>query len=72
MIFVIIVILWMLSVALSATIMVMREIEPNPLSMFIVCCPIVNTVYVLVRIKHLKPLFSCIEEEWLKDMWNKL
>ena len=72
MINVIIFIVWVLSVVFSAKIMCMREIGPNPLSILIVCCPIVNTGFVLVRFKHLKALFPCFGNAWMDDTLKKL
>ena len=72
MINVIMFIVWALSVVFSAIIMCIREIGPNPLSILIVCCPIVNTGYVLVRFKHLKALFPCFGNTWMDDTLNKL
>ena len=72
MIDVIMFIVWVLSVVFSAIIMCMRKIEPNPLSILIVYCPIVNTGYVLVRFKHLKALFPCFGNAWMDDTLNKL
>lgn len=72
MINVIIFFVWVLSVVFSAIIMCMREIGPNPLSILIVCCPIVNTGYVLVRFKHLKALFPCFGNTWMDDTLKKL
>jgi hypothetical protein len=39
------------SLAACAHIMIERNIEPNPISIFIVFCPIVNLIYTICRSK---------------------
>lgn len=42
-----------------AFIMIERHIEPNPISMFIVLCPIINLIYTIYRSKgHWKSWFE--------------
>lgn len=64
--------LWVLSAFLCGFIMGDRDVDINPLSLFIVACPIVNTLYVLIRIKHLKEIIPDLCKGWFKDTLKKL
>lgn len=64
--------LWVLSAYLSGFIMAYRDVDLNPLSLSITVCPIVNTLYVLIRIKHLKEIIPDLCKGWFKDTLKKL
>ena len=63
---------YMLSVPLTAYIFTERRLKVNPLTLFICMCPFVNTVYCLIRIKHIKSLLPSFEKDWLKDTLKNL
>lgn len=64
--------LWVLSAYLSAFIMVYRDVDINPLSLFVTVCPIVNALYVIIRVKHLKEIIPDLCKGWFKDTLKKL
>lgn len=67
------VILWIVSSFFAAIIVDERKITRNPLSLFVVFAPIVNTCYVLLRVKDLfYLLFHDIGEDWFKDTFKRL
>lgn len=73
MMIVIFIILWPVSALFAAIIVDERKITRNPLSIFVVFAPIVNTLYVLFRVKDLfYLLFPDIGEDWIKDTFKKL
>lgn len=45
----ILVFIYAISLAACAYVMIERDIDPNPISMFIVFCPIVNLIYTIYR-----------------------
>lgn len=47
----ILVLIYVISLAACAYTMIERCVEPNPISMFIVFCPIVNLIYTICRSK---------------------
>jgi hypothetical protein len=66
-------VVWLKSCSLAGTIMAERRISPNPISLFVVLVPIVNTCYVLFRIKSLfRILFQGCDMGWFKDTLKKL
>lgn len=66
-------VVWLISCSLAVTIMTERRISPNPISLFVVLVPIVNTCYVLFRIKSLfRNLFYGCDMGWFKDTLKKL
>lgn len=73
MMIVIFITLWLVSFIFAAIIVCERKITRNPLSLFVVLAPIVNTCYVLFRVKDLfYLLFPDIGEDWIKDTFKKL
>lgn len=58
---VILVIIYVGSVYACAHVMTERYIEPNPISIFIVFCPIVNLIYAIYRSKG-------SWKSWFKDL----
>ncbi len=66
-------ILWFASCFFAAIIVNERKITLNPLSLFMVLAPIVNTCYVLFRVKDLFwILFPDAGKDWFKDTFKKL
>ena len=66
-------VVWLISCSLAVTIVSERRISPNPISLFVVLVPIVNTCYVLFRIKSLfRILFQGCDMGWFKDTLKKL
>ena len=63
---------YMLSVPLTAYILTERRLKVNPLTLFVCMFPIVNTVYCLIRIKHIKSLLPLFEQGWLKNTLKNL
>lgn len=49
----IILLFYILSIIMCANIFIERCVDPNPISIFIVICPIINTIYCIYRISSL-------------------
>ena len=67
-----IIMVYILSVPFAAYVLETRRLEVNPLTLFICMCPIVNTVYCLIRIKYIKPLLPLCKKGWLKNTLKNL
>lgn len=61
MLFIILVLIYLFSLAACTFIMIERHAEPNPISLFIVICPIVNLIYTIYRSKG-------SWKSWFKDL----
>lgn len=65
-------VIYFLSLVFSGVVFEERKLSVNPLTVFILLCPMINTIYCLIRIKHLKHLLPSFESGWLKDTLKNL
>lgn len=63
---------WAFSAAMSVFIMVDRGVTPNIMTLFIILCPVLNTLYVIYRFKYILPFVKEIFLAGIKDSWKKL
>ena len=55
---------YIVSIIMCAAIFIERCVVPSPISIFIVLCPIINTIYCIYRI----PSLSCHWESWFENL----
>ena len=61
-----------ISAFMCVYILIDRGIGPNILSMFLILCPVLNTIYVLCRFKYCLKFVKEFLLEGMKDTWKKL
>ena len=63
---------WAISACLNVFIMMNRSVIPNILSLFIILCPVLNTIYTLCRFKDCSQFVKELIFGGLNDTWKKL
>lgn len=61
-----------ISACMCVYILIDRGIAPNILSLFLILCPVLNTIYVLCRFKYCLKFVKEFLFEGMKDTWKKL
>lgn len=61
-----------ISACMCVFILMDRNVAPNILSLFLILCPVLNTIYVLCRFKYCLKFVKEFLFEGMKDTWKKL
>ena len=64
--------IWVFSTVLCIYTLMDRGIAPNILSLFLILCPVLNTIYVLYRFKYCLKFVKEFLFDGMKDTWKKL
>ena len=64
--------IWVFSTVLCIYTLMDRGVAPNILSLFLILCPVLNTIYVLCRFKYCLKFVKEFLFDGMKDTWKKL